>query len=160
MNSGFTVIRVSCFFWDHFGWSALIQFQMQFANDNLRHLQVVATSGSHGLSFGSWYHVIRESAKQERILKWLYSHYSSETQGKKRGTIICINEGILFGSYLVTFFLTFYFILEYSLLTMLWWFQVGSKGTQPYIYMYPFSSKLPSHPACHIILSGVPCAIQ
>ena len=117
MNLGFTVIRVSSFSWDHFGWSALTLFQMQFANDNLRHLQVVATSGSHGLSFGSWYHVIRQSGKQERILKWLYSHYSSETQGKKRGTIICINEGILFESYLVTFFLTFYFILEYSLLT-------------------------------------------
>ena len=38
-------------------------------------------------------------------------------------------------------FLTFYFILEYSQLTMLWWFQVDSKWTQPYIYVYPFSPK-------------------
>ena len=28
--------------------------------------------------------------------------------------------------------------------------------TQPYIYMYPFSSQLPSHPGCHITLSRVP----
>ena len=40
---------------------------------------------------------------------------------------------------------TFYFILEYSRLTMLRWFQVNSKGTQPFIYTYPFSPKLPSH---------------
>ena len=32
---------------------------------------------------------------------------------------------------------------------MLWQFQVDSKGIQPYIYMYPFSLKLPSHPGCH-----------
>ena len=36
-----------------------------------------------------------------------------------------------------------------------------SKGTQPiYIYMYPFSPKLPSHPGCHITSSRVtvgPC---
>ena len=29
-----------------------------------------------------------------------------------------------------------------------------------YICVYPFSSKLPSHPGCHITLSRVPCAIQ
>ena len=52
-------------------------------------------------------------------------------------------------------FLTFYFILEYSQLTMLLQFQVDSKGTQPYIYMYPFSPKSPSHPGCHITLSRV-----
>ena len=28
---------------------------------------------------------------------------------------------------------------------MLWQFQVNSEGTQPYIYMDPFSPKLPSH---------------
>ncbi|KAB0364431.1 hypothetical protein FD754_008587, partial [Muntiacus muntjak] len=32
-------------------------------------------------------------------------------------------------------------------------FQVDSKGTQPYIYMYPFSPKFPSHPGCHTTLS-------
>ena len=31
-------------------------------------------------------------------------------------------------------------------LTMLWWFQVNSEGTQPYIYVYSFSPKLLSHP--------------
>ena len=59
------------------------------------------------------------------------------------------------------FFLSFYFILEYSWsITVLCYFQVDSKGTQPYLYMYPFSPKLPSHPGCHMTLSRVPCAIQ
>ena len=39
-------------------------------------------------------------------------------------------------------------------------FKVNSEGTQPYIYMYPFSPKLPSHPGSHITLHRVPCAIQ
>ena len=56
-------------------------------------------------------------------------------------------------------FLSFYFIVESSRLTM-WWFQVHSRATQPYIHMYPFSHKRPSHPACRIALSRVPCAIQ
>ena len=43
----------------------------------------------------------------------------------------------------------------YSWLTMFWWFQVNSKGTQPYIYMYPFSPILLSHPGCHITSSRV-----
>ena len=59
----------------------------------------------------------------------------------------------------VIFFLTFYFVLWYSQLKTLWWFQVNSKRTQPYMYMYPFS-KLPSHPGCHIALTRVPCAIK
>ena len=29
-------------------------------------------------------------------------------------------------------------------------FQVNSKGTQPDMYMYPFSPRLPSHPGCHV----------
>ena len=45
-------------------------------------------------------------------------------------------------------------------LTMLWQFQVDSKGTQLYVYMYPFSPKLLSHPGCCITLSRVPCATQ
>ena len=44
-----------------------------------------------------------------------------------------------------------------SQLTMLWEFQVNSEGTQPYIYMYPFSPKLCSHPGCHITLSSYLC---
>ena len=40
--------------------------------------------------------------------------------------------------------------------TMLWWFQVDRKDTQPHIYMYPFSPKWPFHPGCHIVLSRVP----
>ena len=49
-------------------------------------------------------------------------------------------------------------MLEYSQLTMVWWFQVDSEGTQPYIHMDPFFPKLPSHPGCHIALSRSPCA--
>ena len=33
---------------------------------------------------------------------------------------------------------------------------MDSKGTQPYVYVYPFSPRLPSHPGCHIALSRVP----
>ena len=33
-------------------------------------------------------------------------------------------------------------------------------GTQPYIYMFSFSPKLPSHPGCHTTLSRAPCAMQ
>ena len=40
------------------------------------------------------------------------------------------------------YFLTFYFILEYSQLTMQWYFHVDSKGIQSYMYMYPFSSNI------------------
>ena len=39
-----------------------------------------------------------------------------------------------------------YFILEYSWLAMLWYFQVNIEETQTYMYMYPFSPKLPSYP--------------
>ena len=54
-------------------------------------------------------------------------------------------------------FKTFNFILEYSWWTMLWEFQVESKGTQPYLSTYPFFPKLPSHPGWHRTLSRVPC---
>ena len=37
---------------------------------------------------------------------------------------------------------------------------MNSKGSQPYIYMYLFSSKLPSHSGCHMTLSRVHCAIH
>ena len=49
--------------------------------------------------------------------------------------------------------------MGYSWLTMLRWFQVNSKGTQPYMDMDPFSLELPSHPGCHITLSRDPCAV-
>lgn len=44
---------------------------------------------------------------------------------------------------------------EYSWVTLLWLFQVDSKGTQPYIHS-PFSPRLPLHPACHVTLSRDP----
>ena len=56
---------------------------------------------------------------------------------------------LLFCGFGVSFFFTFYFILECGWLTMLWQFQVDSKGIQPYLYMYLFSPKLPSRPGCH-----------
>ena len=59
----------------------------------------------------------------------------------------------------ITIFFKFYFVLRCSWLTMLWYFQVNSEGPQPYMYRYPFSTKLPSHPGCQIQLSRVPCAI-
>ena len=37
---------------------------------------------------------------------------------------------------------------------------MNSEGTQPHIYIYPFSLKLPSHPGWHITLRRVPRAIQ
>ena len=40
-------------------------------------------------------------------------------------------------------FLKLYFILKYSWLTTLWYYQMDRKGTQPYMYMYPFCPKLP-----------------
>ena len=52
-------------------------------------------------------------------------------------------------------FWTFYFVVGYSRLAMLWQFQVNSKGTQPYIHMYLFSPQNPSYPGCHILLSRV-----
>jgi len=38
--------------------------------------------------------------------------------------------------------------------------QVNTEGTQPHVYMYPFSPKLPSHPGRHVTSSRVPCAVQ
>ena len=54
----------------------------------------------------------------------------------------------------------YYFVLEYSQLTMLSQSQVNSLGTQPCTYLHPFSPKLPSHPGWLITLSRVPRAAQ
>ena len=70
------------------------------------------------------------------------------------------NSSWLLRAHSIFFFNPFYFVLEYSRLTMLWWFQVNSEGTQPHIYMYPFSPKLPSHLGYPITLSRVFCAMQ
>ena len=53
-----------------------------------------------------------------------------------------------------------HFVLGCCRLTMLWCVWVNSEGTQPYMCVYPFSPKPPSHPGWHIALSRVPCAIQ
>ena len=44
--------------------------------------------------------------------------------------------------------------------TMLSLFKVDGKGTQSYIYIYPFFPQLPSHLGCHITLSRVPYGTQ
>ena len=72
----------------------------------------------------------------------------------------CFYRLLTFFEVYFLFFFTFYFISEYSQLTMLWWFQVDCKGTQPYIYMYLLSPKHPSNPGCHITLSRVLCTTQ
>ena len=36
---------------------------------------------------------------------------------------------------------------------------MNCKGTQPYIYLYPFFCKLPSHPGYHITLSSSTCLL-
>ena len=41
-----------------------------------------------------------------------------------------------------------------------WYFQVKSKGAQPYTHMYPFSPKPLSHPGCHITLNRVHSVVQ
>ena len=53
--------------------------------------------------------------------------------------VFCKRSHVLWA--LKNVFLTFYFVLGYSWLTMLWWFQVNNRGTQPWIYMYPFSPR-------------------
>ena len=94
--------------------------------------------------------------REHRFFRSTWDHISCSMQGLKRD-----------GSgadppcqFAIFFFLTFYFILEYSRLTMLWYFQADSQGTQPYIYVYPLSSKLLSHPGCHITLSRVSCVVH
>ena len=51
------------------------------------------------------------------------------------------------------YYFKLYFVLRSNLLTMLWQFQMHSKGTQPYINMFPFSPKLPSNPGRHLALN-------
>lgn len=59
----------------------------------------------------------------------------------------------------------FLFHVEYNQLAMLWWFQVYSRTTGPYIYMYPFSPhSLPSSATlhwavflCYTVLSAGSC---
>ena len=48
-------------------------------------------------------------------------------------------------------FLTFYFTLKSSRLTMLWQFRVHSRATQPYLYTYPFSPNSPPLQTAHNI---------
>ena len=57
------------------------------------------------------------------------------------------------------FFLNFLFYIGVESFNNVVIFSGGQEGTEPYIYMYPFSPKLPSHPGCHITLSTVSCAI-
>ena len=61
----------------------------------------------------------------------------------------------------ISFFVfNFYFILEYSWLTTLYYFKVYSKMIQLYIYVYLFFFKFFPHLGCCRVLSRVPCGIQ
>ena len=46
------------------------------------------------------------------------------------------------------FFLTFYSMLGAELINNVMIVSGKQQGTQPYIYVYPFSPRLPSHPGC------------
>ena len=99
------------------------------------------------------------------LVEWLEGVGSVVTQGPKLKESPCQHVFLSLPQEVqswspIGIFKTFYFILEYSWLTMLWSFQVDSKGTQPYIHIYPISPKLLSHPGCHMILSRDPCALQ
>ena len=105
---------------------------------------------------------------QARILKWVAISFSRRSSPPRDWTWVSCLAGRFFTSWatretpsykplflIVTAMCllkkkntTFNFVLECSQITMLWWFQVVHKGTQPYIYMYPFASKLLSHPGC------------
>lgn len=56
------------------------------------------------------------------------------------------------------FFFTLYVILGISRLTKSWYFQVHSKVTQVFVYMYPFSMELLSHLGYHRTLRRAPWA--
>ena len=55
-------------------------------------------------------------------------------------------------------FKVFILYWRYSWLTILWISNEQWRDSVIHIYMYPFSSRLPSHPGCHIKLSRVLCS--
>ena len=62
-------------------------------------------------------------------------------------------------NWLNLFFFNFYFVLEYCWITNnVVIVSDEQQGTQPYIHIYPFSLKLPSHPGFHATSSRVPWA--
>ena len=87
-----------------------------------------------------------------KYLLWLFKAEIPQLED-----LLEVHRGPSFFSFFI-FFNIFYFVLSWF--TTLWSFQANSEGTQPYIYMYPFSPKVPSYPGCHITLNRVPCAIQ
>ena len=104
---------------------------------------------SHKVSGRYWKHDNRQS--KESFPKW--QHFLARNY---LITLIIKGQWSFFTSYFLDFFfLTFYFVLGYSRLAMLEQFQV--RGTQPYLYMYPFSSKLPSHLGCSATLNSFMC---
>ena len=86
--------------------------------------------------------------------------------------IMHASTNMLISATIGLFKITFYFVLGYTMITMLIVNQnlltlitnvvtdSGEQQRDSAIYMYPFSPKLPSHPGCHITLSRVPCTIQ
>jgi len=97
-------------------------------------------------------HIWRLKNKSHDIRILWFTHLSSEgwlkisnRSGSQR-KVICTGNSIF-----ISFFLTFYFTLEYSWLTMLWQFQVYTEVIQ---YMCIFFQNFP-HLGCCIILSRV-----
>ena len=62
-----------------------------------------------------------------------------------------------FPSFFLILFFNFLFCIGVQLINNVVIVHVDSKGTQLYICMYSFSSKLPSHPGFHITLSSFMC---
>jgi len=101
----------------------------------------------------SW---VSESILTYEIRIWtsqMWNTFSNFSLGSCRSTSVDMNYEssfyLLWCWITLRFLKTFYFILGYSWLIMLWWFQVNSGETQPYLYMYLFSPKLLSHPGWH-----------
>ena len=95
-----------------------------------------------------------------------YSHLATLYSGSRRcsdelfmhGLSASLSQVFIFHTF-VFFFFYFLFLIGVQLInnTIV---QVDSRGTQPYIYTYPFSPTLLSHSGCHITLSRVTYAIQ
>ena len=98
------------------------------------------------------------SPPPRQLQKFLTGLFSHQSLFSTQQTVILLkskSEHIFCVIFFCFCFLTFYFVLGYSRLAMLEQFQV--RGTQPYLYMYPFSSKLPSHLGCSATLNSFMC---
>ena len=104
---------------------------------------------------------VRGSILQKKVLEFLDRVENGESEVQKFYILLMrswLLSPPLFHRFL--FFFKFYFILEYSWFTMLCYFQMYSKVTRLYIYIYPFFFSFFSYIGYYGILIRVPCAIQ